>query len=293
MLNYYFGIFPEFINNNYEISKQITAAVVVFFTITMIVIGHFNSTNFKIKNLTVDIEKRHSALNELNVVMLSDIHLSHLNNELFLNKIVEIVNRLSPDIVLISGDIVDDKPHILIQRGIGKSLSRLKSKYGVYTSTGNHEFINGSEESANYLIANGITLIRDSFIKIGDDFIIAGREDISKHNFTGNVRKSLPEILDSADKNLPIILLDHTPNKLSDAMLNKIDLQLSGHTHNGQMFPLNFITRLIYEVSWGYLKKENTHFYVSSGVGSWGPRVKLTSDAEIVNIKLNFVNNPE
>jgi predicted MPP superfamily phosphohydrolase len=89
--------------------------------------------------------------------------------------------------------------------------------------------------------------------------------------------------------NLPVILLDHTPVKLNEAVENKIDLQLSGHTHNGQMFPLNFITKLIYEVSWGYLKKEDTHFYVSSGVGSWGPPVKLASDAEIVNIKIKFI----
>ena len=90
-------------------------------------------------------------------------------------------------------------------------------------------------------------------------------------------------------ENLPVILLDHTPVKLNEATENKIDLQLSGHTHNGQMFPLNFITNLIYEVSWGYLKKGNTQFYVSSGIGSWGPPVKLASDAEIVNLKIKFI----
>lgn len=290
VLNYYLGIFPTFISSNYQLSKQITAAVVLFLSSTIILIGFINSTNFKVKNLYLNVDGKNTNLNHLNIVLISDIHLSPLNGESFLNQIVEKVNELNADIILIAGDIVDDNPHILIQRGIGKSLNRFKSKYGVYACTGNHEYINGGEESVKYLTANGIVVMRDTLEVVDNSFILAGREDISKQNFTKIPRKSLAEILNSLTENLPVILLDHTPYKLKEAQDNQITLQLSGHTHNGQMFPINLITKLIYELSWGYKKKGNTHYYTSSGAGSWGPRVKLASDAEIVNIKLNFAN---
>lgn len=288
--NYYLGIFPTFINSNYELSKQIAAAVVLFLSSTIILIGFINSTNFKVKNLYIKVDGKNANLNQLNIVMLSDIHLSPLNGESFLKKIVEKVNQLDADIILIAGDVVDDKPHILTQRGIGKSLNRFKSKYGVYACTGNHEYINGGEESVKYLTANGIRVMRDSSEVINNSFILAGREDVSKQNFTQKRRKSLSEIMNTSTENLPVILIDHTPYKLKEAQDNQIALQLSGHTHNGQMFPVNLITNLIYELSWGYKKKGSSHYYISSGVGSWGPRVKLASDAEIVNIKVNFTN---
>lgn len=288
VLNFYFGIFPAFINSNYEQSKQITAAVVLFLSSTIILIGFINSTNFIVKNLSINIDKKNSNLSQLNIVMVSDIHLSPLNGESFLKQIIEKVNQLNPDIVLIPGDIVDDKPHILSERGIGKSLKQLNSQYGVYACTGNHEYINGGEESVRYLSSNGIKVMRDSFEVVQNSFILVGREDVSKQNFTQRSRKSLSEIMNGSTKDLPVILLDHTPYKLNEARDNKIDIQLSGHTHNGQMFPINLITNLIYELSRGYLKKGNTHYYVSSGVGSWGPRVKIASDAEIVNIKVTF-----
>ena len=221
--------------------------------------------------------------------MFSDLHLSPINNEAFLNKIVEKVNSLNPNIILLPGDIVDDKAEILKRNGIGFGVKNLKSKYGVFSCTGNHEFINGVEGSVKFARESGITVLQDEFIKIENLFYVIGREDVSKGNFTKGKRELLKDIISNIDDNLPLILLDHTPVRLNEAVENKIDLQLSGHTHNGQMFPLNFITNLIYEVSWGYLKKGNTQFYVSSGVGSWGPPVKLVSDAEIVNLKIKFI----
>ena len=95
------------------------------------------------------------------------------------------------------------------------------------------------------------------------------------------------------DKNYPIVLLDHTPLKLEEAEANGVSLQLSGHTHHGQMFPLNLITKMIYEVSWGYKKKSNTHYYVSCGVGTWGPPVRLRSESEIVSLKIKFIQEQQ
>ena len=289
LLDHFISFLPVWLSAPTDLVKYYIGMGVTILVLLIAAAGFINRTNFKVKTLELTFMKKNSALTELNIVMFSDLHLSPVNNESFLHKIVKKVNALNPDIILLPGDIVDDKAEILSRNCIGVGLKNLKSKYGVFSSTGNHEFINGVERSVNFAKEFGITVLRDEYVKIDNSFYVVGREDVSKSSFRKERRKKLNDIISQMHDNLPVILLDHTPVKLNEAVENKIDLQLSGHTHNGQMFPLNFITKLIYEVSWGYLKKENTHFYVSSGVGSWGPPVKLASDAEIVNIKIKFI----
>lgn len=158
-------------------------------------------------------------------------------------------------------------------------------------SIGNHEFINGVESSVRFGESLGIIFLRDEYIMIDSSFYLIGREDSSMLQFTGKQRKSLEEIVENISDSYPKILLDHTPFKLEQAVNNNIDLQLSGHTHHGQIWPANLITNLIYEISWGYKKKGNTNFYVSSGAGTWGPPVRIGSRSEIVNLKIRFVNS--
>jgi predicted MPP superfamily phosphohydrolase len=289
LLDHFISFLPLWLSAPTDLMKLYIGTGVTVLVLLITTAGFINRANFKVKTLEMTLPKKNSTLTGLNIVMFSDLHLSPVNDEAFLNKIVEKVNVLNPDIILLPGDIVDDKAEILKRNCIGSGLKKLKSKYGVFASTGNHEFINGVESSVNFAREFSVTVLRDEFMKVDNLFYIIGREDVSKNSFTKQKRKRLNEILSGMQENLPVILLDHTPVKLNEAVENKIDLQLSGHTHNGQMFPLNFITNLIYEVSWGYLKKENTHFYVSSGVGSWGPPVKLVSDAEIVNLKIKFI----
>jgi uncharacterized protein len=287
LIDQFISFIPVTLKSPNSLTKFSIGLGVTVLVLLITLVGFINRTNFKIKTLELTIPKQNSALTELNIVMFSDLHLSPINDESFLTKIVEKVNSLKPDIILLPGDIVDDKPEILKRNGIGESFKKLNPGFGVLACTGNHEFINGAENSVKFMKDKGISVLRDELIKINDSLYIIGREDKGV-SFTGDVRKSLNEILKEKSENLPTILLDHTPTGLNEAAENKVDLQLSGHTHNGQMFPLNFITRMIYEVSWGYLKKEETHYYVSSGVGSWGPPVKLASNAEIVNIKIRF-----
>jgi hypothetical protein len=123
---------------------------------------------------------------------------------------------------------------------------------------------------------------------IDSSFYLIGREDVVMKQFTGKERKTLAEIISAVNSDHPKILLDHTPVKLEQAERNGIDLQFSGHTHHGQIWPANIITNMIYEVSWGYLKKGKTHFYVTSGAGTWGPPVRTGSKSEIVNINVKF-----
>ena len=289
LLDHFIPFLPESLNSPTDLTKFYLSIGVTILVLLVTTAGFINRTNFKVKTLELTLQKKNSTLTELNIVMFSDLHLSPVNDETFLKTIIREVNALNPDIILLPGDIVDDKAEILKRNGIGPEIKNMKSKYGVFSCTGNHEFINGVEGAVNFAKEFGITVLRDEFIRIENLFYIIGREDVSKGNFIKEKRKQLKDIVSNINNNLPLILLDHTPVRLNEAVENKIDLQLSGHTHNGQMFPLNFITNLIYEVSWGYLKKGNTQFYVSSGVGSWGPPVKLASDAEIVNLKIKFI----
>jgi len=282
------NLFPTSFTENYQLVKQITAAVIVFMVTLIILTGYFNTRNINIKTLNIDIPNKSAKLTELNIVMAGDIHLSPINDEKFLSSIVNKINSLNPDIVLFPGDIVDDRAEVLKRLNIGESFKKIKSKYGVFASNGNHEFINGVEGADRFLSENGIEVLRDSIAVIDDAFIISAREDRSITNFTNKNRKSLNSILNGVDKSYPIILLDHTPVNLDQAIKNGIDLQLSGHTHHGQMWPGNIITNLIYEISWGYKKIRNTQYYVTSGAGTWGPPVRTGSKSEIVNIKVNF-----
>jgi uncharacterized protein len=286
--NYFFNFYPSGIKSNYLLVKQIVFASVFIISSIIIAAGYFNTRTFTVTTINIEMPRKSSSLTELKAVILSDLHLSTINDKYFLDDIIAEVNALEPDIILIPGDIVDDRADYLTGKGIGPGLRNLNSKYGVYASTGNHEFINGADSSASYLRRNGINLLRDETNLLDGMFYIVGREDTSKINFTGKKRKTLTEIMHNINPDYPVFLMDHTPFNLEEAAYHKVDLQVSGHTHHGQLYPLNYITSRIYEVSWGYKKKSSTHYYVSSGVGTWGPPVRTGSSSEIVlvNIKL-------
>jgi hypothetical protein len=283
VVNWGFNILPSF--NNYSSVKLITLGVVTGIVIIIIIGGYINTRALKVVTINIEIPAKNSSLKELNAVLISDIHLSSTNGDGFAEEIVEEINTLHPDIVFVAGDLVDDKASVLREKEIGFSFRNIKSPMGVYGITGNHEYINGVDSSVNYMKELNVIPIRDSSITIDHGFVLIGREDRSR-----GLKKRIPlkDLVESSEKNLPVILLDHTPFQLEEAMENGVDLQLSGHTHHGQMFPINLITSKIYELSQGYKKKGKTQYYVSSGVGTWGPPVRTGSRSEIVNIKIKF-----
>ena len=289
LLESLFHFLPKFIYNNFEQTKKITAIIIIAVVGIIVFLGNLNKRDITIKTLELQLPKGEGKLNELNIVAASDLHLSPIDGERLLSKIIDKMNSLNPDIILLSGDIVDDKAEILEQRKIGESFKKLNPKYGIYTINGNHEFINEVEASVKYAEHLGMKVLRDNYVLIDSSFYVIGREDSTMFQFTGKHRNTLKQIIESINTNHSIILLDHTPYKLEEAQNNNIALQLSGHTHHGQIWPANIITNMIYEVSWGYKKKGNTHYYVTSGAGTWGPPVRTGSKSEIVNIKIKFI----
>jgi hypothetical protein len=288
LLEHFFQFLAKFIYNNFEQTKKISAIVIIALVSLIVFLGNLNKRDITIKNLDITLPKGSGKLTELNVVMASDLHLSPIDGERLLSKIIDKMNSLNPDIILLAGDIVDDKAEILDQRKIGESFRELNPKYGIYTINGNHEFINGVDASVEYAEHLGMKVLRDEYLLIDSSLYVIGREDVAMKQFTGKERKSIEQIISSINSDYPKILLDHTPVKLEQAEKNGIDIQFSGHTHHGQIWPANIITNMIYEVSWGYKKKGNTHYYVTSGAGTWGPPVRTGSKSEIVNIKIKF-----
>ena len=221
--------------------------------------------------------------------MISDVHMGITIKENGVNKMVNSINKLNPDIVLFCGDIFDESTPTKLKEYSTEAFKNIKSKYGVYDITGNHEYSAGDlSETISYFEDANIKFLQDESIKIADSFYVVGRNDPANRRVTGQDVKPLEEILKDVDKSLPIIVLNHRPENLEEAETENVDLQLSGHTHKGQIFPGNLVTNYLNEKDYGHLKKDNFNLIVSSGYGTWGPPMRIGSKSEIVNIRVNF-----
>ena len=278
-----------------SIAKTLAFQKTLFWSIVgsvsvLLLAGFVNSLNPRIKKLELTIDKKVEGIEELNIAFASDIHLGTIIGPRRTNQIVKKINNLNADLILLGGDIVDEDLAPVIRNNLGDSLKKLSAPLGVLGITGNHEYIGGADKAVKYLKEHGITMIQDSVILLEDQIYIVGREDRDKRNFAGESRKGLKQVMKDVNKSLPIILLDHQPFELDLKEELGVDLTLSGHTHHGQMWPLNYITKAIFEVSWGYKRKGNTHVYVSSGVGGWGPPIRIGNRPEIVLIRIKFAS---
>jgi len=288
LINHVVPFFPKMIFDNYQRAKFYTLTVVLIVVVGLLFIGHLNTLTPRIKELNLSIPKKGVGTKTLSIVVASDIHLGTIIGKKRFDMIVSMINGLNPDIVLFPGDIVDEDLKPVIYENLGESLRSIKTKFGIYAVTGNHEYIGGVEEAVQYLSQHGIQFLRDEAVMLNHTAYLVGREDRSGNRFNGKQRKSLSELMLNVDRQYPIIMMDHQPFGLNEAVQNGIDLQLSGHTHNGQLWPLNYITDAVYEKSWGYLKVNSTHIYISDGVGTWGPPVRIGNFPEIIHIVLNF-----
>ena len=286
-VNYFFPFYATEPGLKYSALKFFLFICVLAAVFVIVFLGFINARIPRIKKLEIKIPKP-SKFKSLKLAVASDIHLGTIVSRLMLEKIVRLINSLEADIVLLPGDVVDEDIGPVIKQNLGETLRQIKSKYGVYAITGNHEYIGGVEPACKYLEEHGIKMLRDSYVLIEDEIYIAGREDRSIKQFSGKLRKPLEGILTGIDKSKPLILMDHQPIKLIEAEKNGVDLQLSGHTHHGQLWPFNFITKKVYELSRGYKTKGGTQYYVSCGVGTWGPPIRTGNKPEIINIELKL-----
>lgn len=229
--------------------------------------------------LPITIDKDNTVNGNLKIVAISDLHLGYNISQREFKHWVELINKEKPDLLLIAGDIIDNDCRPLYHQQMEYIFRSIETKYGIYAALGNHEYISNVSESMNFLQKANVTVLQDSSVLINDLVYVVGRDDRSNSE-----RKSIEDLINSLDRNKPIILLDHQPYNLEEVEKNNVDFQISGHTHNGQLIPVSWITQLLYEKSHGYLKKGNSHIYVSSGMGIWGGKFRIGTKSEYVVI---------
>ncbi len=281
--------FLHYFSQSRIFQEPIWITVSVATAVFLIVLGgHINALHPRIKELTINTGVRSEERKSLKLAVATDVHLGTIISTKRLTKMVNLINSQKPDVILFAGDIVDEDLAPVISQNLGSLLTKLEAPLGVFGTTGNHEYIGGAAAAVEYLSKHGINMLGDSMIQLTPEVTLAAREDIERNRFAGKNRKSLHEVVKNKPDETFLVLLDHQPRAIPEAVEANTGLLLCGHTHHGQLWPLNYITQAAFPVSWGYKKFENTHVYVSSGIGSWGPPVRIGNRPEVVVITLTF-----
>ena len=279
-----------------RLKPQLTTKVVYILGIcSLFYYGHEMAMEPSVVNYQVKIDKS-AKVNKLRIVQLSDIHINDMTSFDRIQHMVDKVNQLDADFIVITGDTLDRRLQPFTEKGFDKQFQQFKSKYGTYIIFGNHEYLNIKEENnheqdiINAFKHANMKVLKDDVVhldNVGITFI--GRDDFSSSRYDIK-RASLPDLMVFSNTNKPIILLDHQPHDLDEPANLGVDLMISGHTHAGQVFPINLIEKLIYKNNYGIYKNTKQHFtsIVSSGFGFWGPPIRLMTRSEIVVIDVTF-----
>jgi len=249
-----------------------TAGTVVVLIAGLLVYGNIHYHN-KVKQ-PLDLSTVKHVSKPMKVVMFSDLHLGYHNRKAEWQKWVDMINAEKPDLILVAGDIIDGYVRPLLEEDMAADFHKLNAP--VVACLGNHEYISGIDKSLDFYKRAGITLLRDTTMTIGD-VVVAGRDDRSNRH-----RKTTEQLLKGVDKSKYIILLDHQPYKLEESQHNGVDFQFSGHTHEGQVWPISMLVHSMYEDAWGFCQKGDTRYYVSSGLGIWGGKYRIGTRSEYV-----------
>lgn len=209
------------------------------------------------------------------MVMISDLHLGYHNTRADFEKWVGLINAEKPDLVLITGDIIDISHKPVMEENMAEVFRQIQAP--IYACLGNHDYYAGEPKSEQFIRESGIHLLKDSCITLPQGITLIGRDDR-----TNMRRTSVKALVSKADLSKYTILLDHQPYRLEEAQQCNIDFQFSGHTHYGQVWPISWIEDRLYEDAFGPLQKGNTHYYVSSGIGIWGGKFRIGTHSEYV-----------
>ncbi len=239
-----------------------------------------------VKSVAIKLAKLNPALAGYKIIQLTDVHIGPTLDKEFLNKIVSMVNAQDPDMVVITGDLVDGAVGALAEHV--RPLQNLRSRDGVYFVTGNHEYYSGADEWIAFLATLNIRVLRNERVRIRGDqgFDLAGVDDATAHQFGRGHGADYEKALSGRDDSRPVILLAHQPRQVIGAEPYRPDLLLSGHTHGGQIAPINFLVKLQQPYVAGLHQHGPTQVYVSCGTGYWGPPMRIGARAEITKIEL-------
>lgn len=279
-------------------------SVVVACAVATCLYGIFNARNIKVNEYSVTVNKSCGSDKHLKAVLVADLHMGYAIGVDHITNMVEKINQQDADIVIIAGDIFDNSYDGMDDpEGIKAQLKSIKSKYGVYAVYGNHDIDEkilmgftfdwggkqlNSEKMTNFMKECNIKLINDESVLINDEFYLVGRRDTDKPGTEDGTRAEISELTKDLDKTKPIFVLSHEPDELQKTADAGADIDFSGHTHDGQLFPGNLTIGLFWENPCGMIKKDNMYSIVTSGVGVYGTFMRVGTDAEICTVDINF-----
>ena len=265
-----------------SIPPLLKLGIIVLILGNLFIYGHYRYNDKQRTELHLTVQGNVPHADTLTFVAVSDLHLGYNIGREEFEQWIPLLNAEKPDAIFFLGDLIDNDVRPLHEGNLAASFRKLQAKYGLYAVLGNHEYIANVDRSLQFLREAGVTVLRDSVVNVDNRFTVVGRDDRSNLR-----RQSLPSVMNADTMALPAILLDHQPFGLEEAEQAGVDLQLSGHTHHGQVWPFSLITQLIYEQAYGYLRKGDTHYYVSSGIGLWGGKFRIGTASEYVVIRLH------
>lgn len=241
--------------------------------------GFFNANSIVVGHYAVALDK--PMAQPLRIGVATDVH---LDSGFFfgareLDRLAAIFAAERVDMILLPGDIINDRPDAFYAEGMVPHLQALRAPLGVFGTLGNHEFYGDADENAQALRAGGVQVLRDAVAVVADQVVVVGRDDDMHAD-----RPSLAALLKDVRRDLPVLVLDHRPTEILANVQTPMDIQVSGHAHNGQVFPANFIVRALYRLHYGHEQIEGKEIFVSSGYGFWGVPLRLGSRSEVLVI---------
>ncbi len=260
-----------------------TLAIIAILIVAML-IGHRTVRHPVLRTHRLAIDRLPSSAAPLRIVQLSDLHIDELRSPEWFRPIVESVNALKPDLIALTGDIIDGPPDRL--SAFIPLLETLEARHGVFGITGNHEYYIGARQTTEFLSGRGIIMLRNSVRTIPGVMHLIGLDDPSGTAHFGETPFDPDDLAKSLTPDLPIVLLYHQP-RIPELPGQRPDLQLSGHTHNGQIWPFTLLTGLVFELQTGLHEvSPGRYVYVSSGTGIWGPPFRILTESEITLFEL-------
>ena len=286
--------------------RQVQGGAALALVCAVCVYGMVNAGTLRVTEYEVTLD---GAGEDMTVVLLADLHLGYSTEPDYIERTVDTVNAMQPDLVAIAGDIFDNEYEAVPEPDrVAAALASLQATYGVYACWGNHDVSEpilagftwdtadadkDDPRMAAFLEQSGITLLEDESVTLGNGVQLAGRKDPSRDKKLGGSRLSPAELLAPLDREQPIFVIDHQPKELDELAAAGADLDLSGHTHDGQVFPGNLLMPLLWDNPCGHLQVGEMHSVVTSGLGVWGPDMRVGTKSEVVCITVHFTDGCE
>lgn len=239
---------------------------------------------YEVRRIRIPMAKLPASASGYRIVQLTDVHVGPTIGRAFVEGMVREANGLAPDMIVITGDLVDGSVKQL--RELVEPLRELRARDGVFFVTGNHEYYSGADEWIAHVATLGIRVLRNERVDVRGVFDSAGVDDASSRGMLPGHGQDVAKALEGRDPSRAVVLLAHQPKAVHDAHEHQVDLQLSGHVHGGQMVPFNWLARLQQPFIAGLHRLGETWVYVSTGTGYWGPPMRVGTGAEITCVEL-------